>query len=205
MNLKALNALSYGMYILSARQGDRDNGCIINAAIQVTDRPNRIAAAVNKGSLTREMAAQTGKFTLSVLSEQAPFELFRLFGFQSGREADKFSQLGGDVGRDGDGLPYVTRGTNAWLSCQVISALDLGTHTLFVANVVDGQTLSSAPSAAYAYYLNHIKPGDFVSAAPNKKRWVCKVCGFVYEGDELPEAFICPWCKHPASDFEELA
>ena len=169
MDNKVMYSLSYGLFVLSARRGDKDNGCITNTAIQVTTDPNRIVIAVNKGNYTHDMVkAHTGK--------------------------------------DADGIPYVTQGTNAWLSCKVVSATDLGTHTLFLADVLDGGVLSGAPSATYAYYQAHIKPKPAAPAAPSeKKRWVCKVCGYVYEGDELPADYICPLCKHPASDFEPLA
>jgi len=204
-NNKAMYALSYGLFILTARQGDKDNGCIINTAMQVTTDPNRLVITVNKSNYTHDMIAATGRFTLSILSEKATFDLFRRFGFQSGRTADKFS--GFDHARRGDdGLLYVTQGTNAWLSCKVVSTLDLGTHTLFLADVEDGDMLSSDPSATYAYYHAHIKPAP--QAAPpadgDKKKWVCKICGYIYEGDQLPADYICPICKHPASDFEPM-
>ena len=206
MDNKVMYSLSYGLFVLSARRGDKDNGCITNTAIQVTTEPNRIVCAINKSNYTYDMVQETGRFTLSILSEEADFELFKRFGFQSGRDVDKFAGFESHVKRDGDGLPYVTRGANAWLSCRVVSATDLGTHTLFLADVLDGGTISSAPSATYSYYQSHIKPKPGAAPAPSaQKRWVCKVCGYVYEGDELPADFICPWCKHPASDFEPLA
>ena len=192
MDQKVMYALSYGLFVLSARQGDKDNGCITNTAIQVTSEPNRIAIAVNKANYTHDMVKETGKFTLSVLSEEAKFDLFQRFGFQSGR--------------DKSGMIYVIQGTNAWMSCQVVTTMDLGTHTLFVADVLEGGVLSQVPSATYAYYQSNIKPKPPVSGGESggKKRWVCKVCGYVYEGEELPVDYICPLCKHPASDFELL-
>ena len=205
MDQKVMYALSYGLFVLSARQGEKDNGCITNTAIQVTAEPNRIAIAVNKANYTHDMVLETGKFTLSVLSEEAKFELFQRFGFQSGRDVDKLADFQEHIARDGNGVVYVTQGTNAWLSCQVVSTMDLGTHTLFVADVLDGGVLSQAPSATYSYYQSHIKPKPAAPAGESsKKRWVCTVCGYVYEGEELPADFICPLCKHPASDFELL-
>lgn len=206
MNDKAMYALSYGLFVLSARRGEKDNGCITNTAIQVTTTPNRIVVAINKANYTHDMVKETGRFTLSVLSEEAKFELFQRFGFQSGRDVDKFADFQAHTARDQEGLPYVTLGTNAWLSCKVVSATDLGTHTLFLADVLDGDVLSQVPSATYAYYQSRIKPKPAAAPAPEggKKRWVCKVCGYVYEGDFLPDDFICPLCKHPASDFELL-
>lgn len=206
MNNKAMYALSYGLFVLSARRGEKDNGCITNTAIQVTTTPNRIVVAINKDNYTHDMVLETGRFTLSVLSEEAGFDLFQRFGFQSGRTTDKFAGFEAHTARDGAGVCYVTLGTSAWLSCQVVSATDLGTHTLFLADVLDGDVLTQAPSATYTYYQNHIKPKPAAQAPASggKKRWVCKVCGYVYEGETLPADFICPLCKHPASDFEPL-
>ena len=204
MDNKVMYALSYGLFVLSARRGEKDNGCITNTAIQVTTDPNRIVIAVNKGNYTHDMVKETGRFTISILSEEAKFDLFQRFGFQSGRDVDKFAGFEAHTARDKDGICYVTQGTNAWLSCKVVSATDLGSHTLFLADVLDGGTLSSAPSATYAYYQAHIKPKPGAPAPSEKKRWVCTVCGYVYEGDELPADYICPLCKPPASDFELL-
>lgn len=203
-NEKAMYALTYGLFILTARQGEKDNGCIVNTVGQVTIAPNRITVAVDKANLTHDMIVETGKFTASVLSERATFDLFRQFGFQSGRSVDKFAGFSG-AGRGENGILYVTEGTSAWMSGKVVSSIDLGTHTLFLADVTDGDMLSEDPSLTYAYYHDHIKPKPQTPKGTGKKRrWVCRVCGYVYEGEELPEDFICPICKHPASDFEEL-
>ena len=204
MDNKVMYSLSYGLFVLSARRGDKDNGCITNTAIQVTTTPNRIVVAINKGNYTHDMVKDTGRFTVSILSEEAKFDLFQRFGFQSGRDVDKFAGFEAHTGKDADGIPYVTQGTNAWLSCKVVSATDLGTHTLFLADVLDGETVSSAPSVTYAYYQQHIKPAVAPASATGKKRWICRVCGYVYEGEVLPDDYICPLCKHPASDFEPL-
>ncbi len=205
-NDKAMYALSYGLFVLTARQGDKDNGCIINTAAQVTTSPNRITIAVNKSNYTHDMILSDGRFNLSVLSEKADFSLFQRFGFQSGRNADKFNGFWRSAWRAENGITYVKEGVNAWLSCKVVSTLDLGTHTLFLADVVDGDVLTGDPSATYAYYQAHIKPRPQAAPAPegSKKRWVCTVCGYIYEGDERPADFICPLCKHPASDFERM-
>ena len=206
-NSKAMYALTYGLFVLTARQGDTDNGCIINTACQVTESPNRITIAVNKSNLTHDMVLATGQFTLSILSQEAPFSLFQRFGFQSGRDVDKFDGYQEHAVRGDNGILRVTQGACAWLSCKVVSTLDLGTHTLYLADVEDGDLLNSVPSVTYTYYQANIKPKPQAApAAPTAtKRWVCVVCGYVYEGDFLPEDFICPWCKHPASDFEPLA
>ncbi len=206
MNEKAMYALSYGLFVLTSRQGDRDGGCIINTVMQVTEKPNRVVVAVNKSNYTHELILSAGAFDVSVIAEDAGFDLFQRFGFQSGRDVDKFSGFQDSVRRGGNGLLYVTRGVNAWLACRVVSATDLGSHTLFLADVTDGGVISAAPSATYAYYHAHIKPKPAAQPASGKgtTRWVCKVCGYIYEGETLPEDYICPICKHPASDFERL-
>lgn len=203
-NPKAMYALSYGLFVLTTREGEKDNGCIINTGMQVTTDPNRIVFAVNKSNYTHDMLLKSKRFTLSVISEEAEFSLFKHFGFQSGREVDKFDGYADAAWGENEVL-RPTKGVNAWINGWVVSTVDLGSHTLFLADVVDGDVVSSAPSATYAYYQAHIKPKPQAPAAPNgKKRWVCKVCGYIYEGDALPADFICPICKHPASDFEEL-
>ncbi|MCI9186249.1 MAG: flavin reductase [Oscillospiraceae bacterium] len=199
---KAMYALSYGLFVLTAREGDKDNGCIINTATQVTTTPNRLTIAVNKSNYTHDMVLRDGRFNLSILSEQAPFSLFQQFGFSSGRDTDKFAGFP-DAVRGENGLFYITQGVNAYLSCRTVSTMDLGSHTLFLADVLDGDVLSGAPSATYAYYQAHIKPKPQAKPAESGERWVCKVCGYVHEGP-LPADFICPLCKHPASDFERM-
>lgn len=207
-NQNFMQAISYGLFILSARQGEKDNGSVINTVIQATTQPNRVVFAVNAKGLTHDMLRETGEFTLSVLSEKAGLELYQRFGFQSGREADKFAGLAGETQRADNGVLYLTQGVNAWMEGRVTSTLDLGTHTLFLADITGGGVLSSDPSATYDYYQKSVKPSPGGTAqgkeASGKKRWVCKVCGYVYEGDALPADFICPWCQHPASDFEPL-
>lgn len=203
-NKKAMYALSYGLFVLTTREGETDNGCIINTGMQVTTTPNRILFAVNKGNYTHDLLLKSNRFTLSVISEEADFSLFQRFGFQSGRETDKFAGFA-DVVRGENEVLRPTKGINAWLNGWVVSATDLGTHTLFLADVVDGDVVSAAPSATYAYYQSNIKPKpEAPKEKSEKKRWVCKVCGYIYEGDTLPEDYICPICKHPAEDFEEM-
>ncbi len=198
MDKSALFKFSYGLYVLTARQGDRDNGCIINTAGQLTNTPLQIQIAVNKQNLTHDMILETGVFNVSVLTQEATFWVFQHYGFQSGRDVDKFAGL--PEARTANGLRYIQGCTNAVISGKVISAVDCGTHTLFVAEVTEAQVLSQEPSATYQYYFDHIKP----KPAPAKKEsWVCKICGYVYEGEELPEDFICPLCKHGAEAFEK--
>ncbi|HAG68980.1 MAG TPA: flavin reductase [Lachnospiraceae bacterium] len=204
MNSKTMFRLSYGLFVLTANNG-KDNGCITNTAIQVTSEPNRISFAVNKANYTNEMLTASDDFTVSIISEEADFELFKHFGFQSGRTVDKFSGFS-DLKRVENGTLAITRGTNGYISGRIINRIDLGTHTLFIADVTDMELLSDAPSATYTYYQEHIKPKpkEASDAEKGKVVWRCKVCGYEYEGEELPEDFICPVCKHPASDFEKV-
>ena len=196
----AMFKLSYGLFGLTAK-GTRDNGCIINTVTQITDTPKRISIAVNKANHTHDLIMNSGVFNVSVLTTDATFALFQRFGFQSGREVDKFDGFT-DVARSENGLYYVTQASNAFISGKVIQTLDYGTHTVFIADVTEAKVLSNAPSLTYAYYFEHVKPKP--AALSEQKGWVCKICGYVYEGDELPADFICPLCKHGAEDFERL-
>lgn len=198
----ALFKLSYGLFVLTAKDGGKDNGCIINTVTQLTDTPKRITIAVNKANYTHDMIQKTGMFNVSVLSEDVPFKIFQQFGFQSGREADKFAGMATQT-RSANGLRYLSEYTNAFISAKVISAEDYGTHTLFVADITEAKVLSAEPSVTYAYYFEHIKPKP-QPTAETQKGWVCKICGYVYEGEDLPADFICPLCKHGAEDFEPL-
>ena len=202
MNKKAMYNLTYGLFVLTARSESRDSGCIINTAGQVTSEPNRISIAVNKANYTHDMLIRSGKFNVSILSESASFATFQRFGFQSGRTVDKFADYDG-CARSANGVLYVTEGTNAFISATVEQTIDLGSHTLFIAAVDDMEVLSDVPSATYAYYQSSIKPKP-EKPATSKTVWRCTVCGYVYEGEELPEDFVCPLCKHPASDFEKV-
>ena len=203
MNKKAMHNLSYGLFVVTTRIGEKDNGCIINTAAQVTSSPNRISITVNKDNLTHDMIRCSGAFNLSVLSEKAGFEIFRHFGFQSGRTADKFEGYTA-CKRSANGLCYITGGTNAFFSARVEQTIDLGTHTMFIASVEDMEVLSADPSATYAYYQASIKPKPEQKGSQEKTVWRCTVCGYVYEGEELPSDFVCPLCRHPASDFEKV-
>ena len=200
MDKKAMYRLSYGLFVVTAKEGEKDNGCITNTVMQVTSSPNRISLAVNKENYTHDMILHTGKFSVSVISEQASFDLFRHFWFQSGKDKDKFEDFQ-NVQRKENGLYVITEGTNAWLSAKVIQSIDLGSHTLFLAEVEDGEVISESPSATYAYYQNVIKPK---TETTKKTGWRCRICGYIYEGEELPADFICPICKHGAEDFEKI-
>lgn len=203
MNKKAMYQLTYGLFVLTSRIGVKDHGCIINTAGQVTSSPNRISIAVNKDNLTHDVIMASRKFNLSILSETADFEIFRHFGFQSGRTTNKFADYP-SCRRSENGLFYLTKGTNAYISANVEQTIDLGSHTLFIAAVEDMDVLSAEPSATYAYYQSNIKPKPEKKASSGKTIWRCTVCGYIYESEELPADFVCPLCKHPASDFEKV-
>ena len=197
---QALFKLTYGMHVLCARQDGKDNGCVINTAVQVTDTPHRLSVTVNKKSLTQEMILDTGRFTISNLSERAAFELLERFGFKSGRDADKFADFSGWE-RDKEGIPYLTQGTNAFFSCEVEQTVDLDTHTMFIAKISDMAMLDDAASMTYSFYQEHLRPQSNTPKPGSKTVWRCVVCGWEYVGDELPEDIICPLCNHGASDF----
>ncbi len=229
LDTNALFKLSYGLFILSSREGGRDNGCIINTVELLTNTPNRITVSVNKQNCSHDMIKRTGLFNVSVLTEETPFEVFKHFGFQSGRDTDKFAGYEG-VERASNGILYTTKYTNALISGRVVGSHDYDTHTLFVAEVTGARLLSKAPSVTYDYYFAHIKPlpGATVGAVkqvaestakmpdPSEQkpegasgRWICRICGYVYdeavEGvpfEKLPADWTCPLCKHPKSDFE---
>lgn len=203
MDEKAMFKLSYGLFLLTARENKKDNGCIINTALQVTAAPNQIGMCVNKRNLTHDMIFRTKKFNLSVLSEAAEFSLFERFGFHSGRDTDKFADFRA-CRRAENGILYLTEGTNAYLSIAVSKLVDLDTHTMFIGPVTGMEVLSGARSATYDYYFAHIKPKLQETAAQGKTVWRCKICGYEYEGEQLPKDFICPICKHPAADFERV-
>ncbi len=196
----AMFKLSYGLFVLTAG-GEKDNGCIINTVTQITDSPKRISIAVNKANYTHDLILKSGTFNVSVLDTNADFALFTRFGFQSGREANKFEGLE-SIARSENGLMYLTEMSNAFLSGKVIQTLDYGTHTVFIADVTEAKVLESAPSMTYAYYFDHVKPKPNNLTTPHG--WVCKICGYIYEGDELPADYICPLCKHGAEDFERV-
>ncbi len=198
---KAMYKLSYGLFLLTTTDGEKQNGCIINTVSMLTDNPKRITLFVNKANYSNELLKKTGVLNVSVLTESAPFDLFKQFGFVSGRDVDKFE--GGKYEVSENGLYYLPAHANALLSGRVVDSYDYGTHTLFVAEVTEAKTLGDEKSVTYEYYQQNIKAKPQTVAEPDKEKWVCKVCGYVHEGP-LPEDFICPWCKHPASDFEKV-
>ena len=197
----AMFSLSYGLFVLTARDGAKDNGCIINTVTQLTDTPKRISIAVNKANYTHDMIQKTGMFNVSVLSNDAPFAIFQHYGFQSGRDVDKFAGVQG-MARATNGVYYLPYCTNAFISARVTQTIEFETHTLFIADVTEARQLSDVPSMTYAYYFANVKPKP--SKLKEQHGWVCKICGYVYEGEELPADFICPLCKHGAEDFEKI-
>ena len=198
----ALFALSYGLFVVTAAEGDKHNGCIINTAMQLTDTPKRISITVNKANYTHDMILRTKKFNLSVLSQSVPFALFQQFGFQSGRDVEKFDGKY-EVRVSENGLTYLNQFANAFISGSVVQTVDCGTHTVFIADVTEARMLSAEPSVTYAYYFEHIKPKP-QPAEENKPGWVCKICGYVHEGETLPADYVCPLCKHGPEDFERI-
>ena len=204
MNTKAMYKLSYGLFVCTAVRGEKVNGCIINTAAQVASTPNRISIAVNKANYTHDMIKETGRCNISVISEDASFDLFKHFGFQSGRDVDKFADYPETSYRmAANGIPYITDGTNAYFSLVVEKEMDLGSHTLFICEPAFMTVLSDTPSCTYEKYQNDIKPRkqDAGAAPAGKTIWRCQICGYEWVGEELPDDFICPICKHPKADF----
>lgn len=205
MDKKAMYKLSYGLFVLTAKDEEKDNGCIINTAIQASSMPNQLSICVNKANLTHDMIVKTGKFTVSVISQDAGFDLFKHFGFQSGKDVDKFKNFE-KCKRGENSIYYITEGTNAYISVNVSKTEDLGSHTMFIGEITDMEVLSETPSVTYDYYLKNIKPQpeNVCTTTDGKTIWRCTICGYEYVGEELPEDFVCPLCKHPASDFEKI-
>lgn len=197
--------IPYGIYVVTANESGRDNGCISNTLQQVTVNPNQVSLTLTKDSLTCEMIQKSKQFTVSILSVKADFSLIERFGFQTGRKVDKFKDFTATK-RAKNGALVITEGTNAYVSATVKQVIDLGTHFMFIADVIEAEVLAPAASLTYAYYQEFIKPKPQApaNADANHTVWRCKVCGYEYEGDTLPDDFICPICKHPAADFERV-
>lgn len=234
MDTKVTRNFTYGLFVITAKDGDKLNGCIINTGIQAASDPLTVAVSLNKADYTCDMIMKTGEFNLTFLSEDAKFETFKHFGFQSGKDVNKFSKEaavdasdGNDVtvssGKEsGDTLakfeyklaandiPYITTGANAYLSAHVTKSVDLGSHMMFIAEITDAEVFSKTPSVSYSYYFANIKPKpeakatEADAAGEKKVGWICTICGYIYPHEELPADYICPICKHPASDFKKL-
>jgi len=198
-DLTALFNIGYGLYVVTSNDGKKDNGLIVNTVTQVTNTPNRLAVTINKENYSHHVIRQTGMMNINCLTEDAPFNVFEVFGFQSGRNVDKFADC--EPLRSDNGLVFLPRYINSFLSLKVEQYIDLDTHGMFICSVTEARVLSDRPTMTYNYYQDNVKPKP---ETEGKKGFVCKVCGYVYEGDELPADYICPLCKHGAADFEEI-
>ena len=209
MDKTAIFKLSYGLFVVGTSFDGKDNGCVVNTVMQVTSEPMKVSTVIAKSNLTHDMVLSSRKYTVSVFSEDIPAETIGIFGFKSGRDTDKYENV--KFERDAQGIPYLTEGVNAYLSCEVETVQDLGTHTMFIANVVDAETFNDTDSMTYAYYRKYRK-GTAPKAAPTyseakdepktaKTSYKCSVCGYVHEADTLPDNFTCPICQQPASAF----
>lgn len=200
MDNSVLFKIGYGLYVLTANENGKDNGCIINTVMQASSNPCQLTIAINKTNYTCGMVQRTKKFNVSVLTESANFDMFKRFGFQSGKDVDKFVGFP-DVKRSPNGVLYITQNTNSFMSAYVKQEVDLGSHIVFFAQLVESVCLNEAPTLMYSYYHEHIKPKTKPTEA---KGWRCKICGFIYEGEFLPQDYICPLCKHGVEDFEKI-
>lgn len=198
-DLSALFNIGYGLYVVTSNDGKKDNGLIVNTVSQVTNSPNRIAVTINKDNYSHHVIKQTGKMNINCLSVDAPFSVFENFGFRSGRNADKFESI--TPLRSDNGLAFLPRYINSFMSLKVEQYVDLGTHGMFICSITEARVISDSETMTYTYYQKNVKPKP---QTEGKKGFVCKICGYVYEGDELPEDFVCPLCKHGAADFEPI-
>lgn len=201
MNTKALNNISYGLYVLTAKLGEKSNGCIVNTVMQVSASPIIIAVGVNKQNYTHDIISKTKEFNISVLSNETDFDIIKRFGFSSGRDNNKFDGFPTPIAENG--IPYTDKFTNAYLTCRVTDEIDFGTHTLFKAEVTNAECLSERGSLTYSDYHKYVKPKP-AAAAKKVTGWQCTVCGYIYEGEVLPDDFVCPLCKHGAADFIKI-
>ena len=198
-DMTALFRIGYGLYVVTSNDGKKDNGLIVNTVTQLTDTPNRVAVNINKANYSHHVIKQTGVLNVNCLSVEAPFSVFQQFGFQTGRSVDKFA--GQTVRRSDNGLVFLDKYINAFMSLKVEQYVDLGTHGMFICSVTEARVMSDQDTMTYTYYQKYVKPKP---QTEGKKGFVCKVCGYIYEGDELPEDYICPLCKHGAADFEPI-
>ncbi len=198
-DLTALFNIGYGLYVVTSNDGKKDNGLIVNTVTQVTNSPNRVAVCINKQNYSHHVIKNTGVMNVNCLSVEAPFSVFENFGFQSGRNVDKFADY--EPLRSDNGLVFLPKYINSFMSLKVEDYIDLDTHGMFICSVTEARVLSDKETMTYTYYQNNVKPKP---ETEGKKGWVCKVCGYIYEGDELPDDFICPLCKHGVADFEPI-
>ncbi len=210
MNTTALFDLTYGLYIISAKEDKKINGCVVNTVMQITAEPERLVTVINKDSLTHDMIQHTKRFNISILAKDTPMETVALFGFRSGRKLDKFAKLPFDI--DEAGIPYLRQNSIGMLSCRVTETVDAGTHTIFVAEIAEDISFDEREPLEYTYY-RRVKNGKVpkeassfhAPKAPQRQGWRCTVCGYIYEGDVLPPEFICPLCGEPSTVFEKLS
>lgn len=198
-DMTALFKIGYGLYVVTSNDGNKDNGLIVNTVTQLTDNPYRVAVNINKANYSHHVIKQTGIMNVNCLSVEAPFEIFQRFGFQSGRQTDKFEGM--EKLYSDNGLVFLPKYINAFMSLKVEQYVDLGTHGMFICSVTEARVMSDKDTMTYTYYQNNVKPKP---QTEGKKGFVCKVCGFIYEGDELPDDYICPLCKHGVADFEPI-
>ena len=198
-DMTALFNIGYGLYVVTSNDGKKDNGLIVNTVSQVTNSPNRIAVCINKQNYSHHVIKNTGIMNVNCLSVEAPFKVFETFGFQSGRTVDKFAGL--EKLKSDNDLVFLSKYINSFMSLKVEDYIDLDTHGMFICSVTEARVLSDKETMTYTYYQNNVKPKP---ETEGKKGWVCKVCGYIYEGDELPDDFICPLCKHGVADFEPI-
>ncbi len=198
-DLTALFNIGYGLYVITSNDGKKDNGLIVNTVTQVTNTPNRLAVTINKENYSHHVIKQTGKMNINCLTQDAPFAVFEKFGFQSGRNVDKFAEC--EPLRSDNGLVFLPRHINSFMSLKVEQYVDLDTHGMFICSITESRVLSDRETMTYTYYQENVKPKP---KTDGKKGFVCKICGYVYEGDTLPEDFVCPLCKHGAADFEPI-
>ncbi len=195
----ALFKIGYGLYVVTCNDGTKHNGQIVNTVTQISNGPDRVAVSINKANYSADVIRKTGVMNVCTLNEQTPFQVFQHFGFQSGRTVDKFAEYEHyDVANNG--VAYLTRYANAYISLKVFDTVDMGSHWMFLCDITESVVLNNTETMTYTYYQKNVKP----KPDAEKKGWVCDVCGYVYEGEELPEDFVCPLCKHPASDFSKL-
>lgn len=199
MSDNAMNNLGYGLYVVTSFDGERHNGMICNTVMQVSLNPERIAVSINKANYSHDVIKRSGIMNVNILSVEAPFEVFEKFGFQSGRDVNKFEGCTPQISKNG--LAVLPKYINSFISLKVKEYSDLGSHGLFICSKTEEGVVSPAETMSYAYYHQNVKPKPQTKGV---KGWVCKICGYVYEGETLPPDFVCPWCKHGAEDFEPI-
>ena len=202
MDMTALFKIGYGLYVVTSNDGKRDNGLIVNTVMQVADSPTRIAVTINKKNYSHDVIKASGKMNVNCLTTEAPFKVFENFGFKSGKDTDKFRDC--NPHRSENGLIYLPHYINAYFSLSVESYIDLGSHGMFIAAVEEAKTISNLESMTYSFYHANVKPKPKTVPKTDKKRYICTICGFIYEGEELPEDYECPLCKHGREVFEVM-